>query len=91
PVDGLPEVVGGSVGCEVENPEKKGSVVDDVKGFFGLGSKKEGQEPLGEEAEPSESITLEPESTTTTTSASSASTTTATKDSKKSTPETKLE
>lgn len=90
PVDGLPEVVGGSVSCEVENPEKKGSVVDDVKGFFGLGSKKEGQEPLGEEAVPSESITLEPESTTTT--ASSASTpTTATKDSKKSTPETKLE
>ncbi|KAJ5819128.1 hypothetical protein N7474_004719 [Penicillium riverlandense] len=92
PVDGLPEVVGGTVSCEVES-EKKGSVVDDVKGFFGLGKKDE-QQPLGgEENEPSESITLEPEAESSTTSSSSESstTTTASKDSKKATPQTKEE
>lgn len=93
PVDGLPEVVGGSVSCEVENTEKKGSVVEDVKGFFGLGSKKEGQAPLGEDAESSESITLQPEESSS--MEASASSTSApsipTKESKKVTPETKLE
>jgi hypoxia up-regulated 1 len=91
PVDGLPEVVGGTVSCEVES-EKKGSVVDDVKGFFGLGKKDE-QQPLGgEENEPSESITLEPEAESSTTSSSSeTSTTTASKDSKKATSQTKEE
>ncbi|KAJ5625151.1 hypothetical protein N7510_001460 [Penicillium lagena] len=91
PVDGLPEVVGGTVSCEVES-EKKGSVVDDVKGFFGLGKKDE-QQPLGDgDDEPSESITLEPETESSTTSTSSeSSTTTAIKDSKKATPQTKEE
>lgn len=91
PVDGLLDVVGGSVSCEVENTEKKGSVVDDVKGFFGLGSKKDGQEPLGEEGEPSESITLEPEEPATTTTASGTTSTSTAKESKKATPQTKLE
>lgn len=91
PVDGLPEVVVGSVSCEVEDTEKKGSVVDDVKGFFGLGSKKGDQEPLGEEVEPSESITLEPEESTTTTATSDTTSTSTAKESKKATPQTKLE
>lgn len=90
PVDGLPEVSSGNVSCEVE-AEKKGSVVDDVKGFFGLGSKKEDQELLGED-EPSESITLEAEAeTSTTSSASDASSTTTAKENAKATTQTKLE
>lgn len=89
-VDGLPEVSSGNVSCEVE-AEKKGSVVDDVKGFFGLGSKKGDQEPLGED-EPSESITLEAEAeTSTTSSASDASSTTTAKENAKATTQTKLE
>ena len=80
PVDGLPEVVSASVECEVENPDKKG-IVEDVKDFFGFGSKKDGQAPLGENAEPGESTTLDGEgtstpadsTTTSTTSSSSAS------------------
>ncbi|RLL99656.1 hypothetical protein CFD26_106575 [Aspergillus turcosus] len=91
PVDGLPEVTGGSVSCEVESV-KRGSVVEDVKGFFGLGSKKDEQVPLGEEGEPTESITLEAEEphASTTTSASEASTTSA-KESKKAAPQMKVE
>ncbi|KAJ5099926.1 hypothetical protein N7532_006927 [Penicillium argentinense] len=89
PVNGLPEVTSGNVSCEVE-AEKKG-IVDDVKGFFGLGSKKGDQEPLGED-EASESITLEPEvESSTTASASDASTTSATKDAGKATAQTKVE
>ncbi|PYH45806.1 Hsp70 family protein [Aspergillus saccharolyticus JOP 1030-1] len=90
PIDGLPEVVGGSVSCEVEGA-KRGSVVEDVKGFFGLGKKDE-QAPLGEEGEASESITLEPEEqASTTSSADAASSTAAAKDAKKNSPQTKLE
>ncbi|KAL1954796.1 hypothetical protein VTO42DRAFT_700 [Malbranchea cinnamomea] len=48
-LDGLPEVVAGTVNCEVV--EKKG-VVEDVKEFLGLGSKKPDQQPLNEEAAP---------------------------------------
>ncbi|KAI5288754.1 lumenal Hsp70 protein [Ascosphaera aggregata] len=58
PVDGLPEVIEGSVSCEVV--EKK-NVMDGVKGFFGLGKKSE-QTPLEVMAE--ESITLEETSAT---------------------------
>lgn len=74
PVDGLPEVIGGSVSCEVL--EKK-NVLDGVKGLFGLGKKSE-QVPL--EDVPEESITLEDASTasTQTTSDASSSTSTAT-------------
>lgn len=89
PVDGLPEVVGGSVSCEVEGA-KKGSVVEDVKGFFGLGKKDE-QAPLGEEGEASESITLEPEEQASTTSSDASTSTTTAKETKKSSPQTKLE
>ncbi|CAG8425595.1 unnamed protein product [Penicillium salamii] len=90
PVDGLPEVVTGTVSCEVES-EKKG-IVEDVKGFFGLGKKDE-QDVLGEDGEPRESITLEPEtesSTTTSATSSTKTTTTSTKDTKP-TPSSKLE
>ncbi|GAB1199108.1 hypothetical protein APSETT444_008450 [Aspergillus pseudonomiae] len=90
PVDGLPEVVSGAVSCEVENT-KTGSVVEDVKGFFGLGSKKE-QAPLNEDGEPSESITLEPEEPqASTTSASDATSTTSAKENKKTSPQTNVE
>ncbi|KAJ5259288.1 hypothetical protein N7478_012269 [Penicillium angulare] len=90
PIDGLPEVTGGNVSCEVE-AEKKG-IVEDVKGFFGLGSKKDEQQILGEDGEPAESITLEPEAeSSTTTSASQSTTSGASKDSAKGTAKTKLE
>lgn len=89
PVNGLPEVTSGNVSCEVE-AEKKGSVVDDVKGFFGIGSKKGEQEPLNED-EASESITLEPEAESVTTASASSSTTTTTKENAKPTSQTKLE
>ena len=45
PVTGLPEISTGSLSCEVDENEKKGGVVDGVKGLFGFGSKKD-QEPL---------------------------------------------
>ncbi|KAF5857665.1 lumenal Hsp70 protein [Aspergillus alliaceus] len=91
PVDGLPEVVSGAVSCDVEN-SKTGSVVEDVKGFFGLGSKKE-QAPLNEDGEASESITLEPEEpqASTTSSASDATSTTSAKENKKAAPSIKVE
>ena len=89
PADGLPEVIGGNVSCEVE-AEKKG-IVEDVKGFFGLGKKDEQQPLVDENGEPLESITLEPETeSATTTSASTTSTTTSTKDAK-ATPQIKTE
>lgn len=72
PIDGLPEVTGASVSCEVE---KKGSVVDDVKGFFGLG-KKDDQKPLKADDEPTESVTLEDEAPTSSAAESSTTTTT---------------
>ncbi|GAM35468.1 hypothetical protein TCE0_017r03826 [Talaromyces pinophilus] len=74
PIDGLPEVTGASVSCEVE---KKGSVVDDVKGFFGLG-KKDDQKPLKANDEPTESVTLEDEAPTSSAAESSTTTTTTT-------------
>lgn len=75
PVDGQPEVVAGSVSCEVDQT-KKSSVMDDVKGFFGLGSKKEEQKPLAEEkSETPESVTSQEESTSTSTSTSTSSAT----------------
>lgn len=88
PIDGLPEVTSGNVSCEVEAGKK--GIVDDVKGFFGLGSKKGDQQPLGED-ETSESITLEPEIESSTTSSEDASSTSVTKDSGKTITHTKLE
>jgi hypoxia up-regulated 1 len=99
PVDGLPDILSGTVSCEVDDA-KKGSVVDDVKGFFGLGSRKDDQKPLGEsEEEPSESVTLQEEpngSTSTSTSTASntdTSSSTAAKETKKAAtePKTKVE
>lgn len=49
PTDGLPEVIRGSVSCEITDLEKKGGVVDDVKEFFGFGSKKGDQAPLSDD------------------------------------------
>lgn len=91
PVDGLPEVVAGSVNCEVEGSKK--GIVEDVKGFFGLGSKKDGQVPLGENGEPSESITLESEEsqTSSTPTTPDASSTTTAEAKKSPTPQTKTE
>ncbi|KAL1978086.1 hypothetical protein VTN31DRAFT_945 [Thermomyces dupontii] len=71
PTDGQPEVVAGSVSCEVDQ-SKKTSVMDDVKGFFGLGSKKDEQKPLAEEkSETPESVTSQEQSTSASTSTSS--------------------
>ena len=89
PVNGLPEVTSGNVSCEVE-AEKKG-IVDDVKGFFGLGSKKGDQQPLGEDGEPSESITLEAEAESSTASSATTATTTAAKEAAKASTQPKLE
>ncbi|KAL4917796.1 Hsp70 protein-domain-containing protein [Aspergillus aurantiobrunneus] len=92
PLDGLPEVSGGSVGCEVES-SMLGSVVEDVKGFFGLGGKKDDQVPLGENGEPNESVTLEVEESQASASASddNAASTDSAKESKKATPQPRLE
>ena len=49
PIDGLPELVRGSVSCEVT--EKRGGVVDGVKDFLGFGSKKSDQEPLKDDSD----------------------------------------
>ncbi|KAI9817334.1 MAG: lumenal Hsp70 protein [Phylliscum demangeonii] len=49
-IDGLPEVVRGVASCDIDLSEKKGGVVDDVKGFFGFGSKTEEQTPLEDPA-----------------------------------------
>lgn len=52
PVDALPEIVSGSVSCEIES-NKAGTVMDNVKGLFGFGSKKDDQKVL-EEADTAE-------------------------------------
>lgn len=68
PVDGLPEVISGSVSCEVtESEAKKGGVVDGMKDFLGFGSKKGDQEPLKEDGNV-ESSTSTSESETSTAS-----------------------
>ncbi|MCJ1229071.1 lumenal Hsp70 protein [Toensbergia leucococca] len=74
PRDGLPEVIQGSVSCE--GTEKKGSVVKDMKDFFGFGSKKSDQEPLKEDrdSEPVPSSSEAEPSITSTTEESTSST-----------------
>lgn len=63
PINGLPELVRGSVSCEAV--EKKGGVVDGVKDFLGFGSRKSDQEPLKDDASAESSITsLDGESST---------------------------
>ncbi|EGP90015.1 unnamed protein product [Zymoseptoria tritici ST99CH_3D1] len=49
PLNGLPDVTGGSVSCEVDD-SKSGSVGDSVKGWLGFGKKKD-QEPLGDDTD----------------------------------------
>lgn len=79
--DGLPQIVSGNVSCEVHSAEKKG-VVDDVKEFFGLGSKKSDQVPLeGDGAE--QPIDLDDTASESPSSSSSAETTTASANSSK--------
>lgn len=58
PFDGLPEVVSGTVSCEVYSEEKKG-VVEDVKDLLGLGSKKPDQQPLNDQDPAPESVDLD--------------------------------
>ncbi|KAG8528821.1 uncharacterized protein KY384_006510 [Bacidia gigantensis] len=53
-VNGLPEVLSGSVSCEVTESEKKG-VVDGMKDFLGFGSRKDDQKVLEEGNDNSES------------------------------------
>lgn len=43
PLDALPEVVSGSVSCETSH-SKTGGVIDNVKGLFGFGSKKDDEQ-----------------------------------------------
>lgn len=49
-VDGLPEVLFGSVSCEVEGSGKAGGMMDSAKDWLGFGKKKD-QEALGEDGE----------------------------------------
>ena len=75
-IDGLPEVISGSVSCEVTETEaKRGGVVDGMKDFLGFGSKKGDQEPLKEDRN-TESLTPTSNSETSTSSLSSEGTTT---------------
>ena len=76
PINALPEVSKGSVSCEVADSGKKGGVVDDVKGFFGFGSKKGEQIPLSDD-EDSEFTPFESDTGSSTTSSTSESQTTA--------------
>lgn len=70
-VDMLPEVVTGTVSCEVDGAVKSGGVGDSVKDFFGFGKKKD-QEPLGEE-EPVEEVDAASSSVSSASSSSSSS------------------
>ncbi|KAK6369863.1 lumenal Hsp70 protein [Exophiala oligosperma] len=57
PLDGLPEVLSGLVSCEANN-SKSGTVMDNVKGLFGFGSKKaDEQKVLEDDTESDESST----------------------------------
>jgi hypoxia up-regulated 1 len=63
PLDGLPEIVSGTVSCKSDG-RSDGGVLDNVKGLFGFGGKKDGdQKPLidgePEEVDPTE-MTPEP-------------------------------
>ena len=51
-LDGLPEIVSGTVSCEAQKA-KEGSVMDNVKGMFGFGGKKDDQQPIKVEQDPS--------------------------------------
>ena len=68
PINGIPEVVSGSVSCETDGTAKAGSIGDSVKGLFGFGSKKSDQEPLKDDDLDS-STTANPKSSATSSSA----------------------
>ncbi|GAM90755.1 hypothetical protein ANO11243_088000 [Dothideomycetidae sp. 11243] len=70
PVDGLPEIVSGTVSCTV-TASKKGGLVDSVKGLFG--GKKAEQEPLKDEVESSSVKDASSSASSATTSSSSSS------------------
>lgn len=69
-IDGIPEVVSGSVSCETDQAAKGGSVGDSVKGWLGFGKKGE-QEPL--EGEEGTETTEQVEASTSSSSSKSAS------------------
>ena len=69
PIDGLPEIVSGSISCEATEAEKKG-VVDGMKDFLGFGSKKDDQKPLQEDSEASLSSSTGESTTSSATSTS---------------------
>ena len=64
PVNGLPEVLKGSVSCETTAPK---GVLDGLKDVFGFGGKKEEQKPIQDDEESTSSSTSLSESTTTST------------------------
>ena len=71
PVDGLPEVLRGSVSCEMTG--QKPGVVDGVKDFFGFGSRKGDQEPINDD-QAGDSTTATPKEDTPTSSVKESST-----------------
>lgn len=71
PVNGLPEVLGGSLSCDTESAGKA-SVGDSVKDWFGLGKKRD-QQPLGDDEDETGPIEDVDASATSSGSASSSS------------------
>ena len=56
PLNGLPEIISGTVSCETDGSKTAG-VIDNVKGLFGFGSKKEDeQDVLAGESNDAESV-----------------------------------
>lgn len=68
-VNGLPDVIGGTVSCEVEGSGKGESIGDSVKDWLGFGKKKD-QEPL-QEGEEDQGPTEDVEATTSTSTSES--------------------
>ena len=69
-ITGLPGVIGGASACEIDTSDKKGGVMDGVKGLFGLGGDKD-QKPLDDEDDQSNSSEGASKSTKSSSSASS--------------------
>lgn len=66
-VDGLPEIVSGTVSCETVQAAKSGSVGDSVKDWLGFGKKKD-QEPLSDEDGTETTESVDAQATTSATS-----------------------
>lgn len=73
-VDGLPEIVGGTVSCETDQAAKGGSVGDSVKDWLGFGKKKD-QEPLSDEDGTETTESVDTEATTSASSGDASSST----------------